>query len=104
MHACITHQLKKSKPFCASFVVQSAAMQTPMHSSELDVHLTSPTLLQSIQMHMAGADAWQEQMHGRSKDSARIDGCTALRRRKAFRAGNAPYLEVTVRCARSAYK
>ena len=66
MHACITHQLKKSKPFCASFVVQSAAMQSQMHSSELDVHLTSPTLLQSIQMHgrsrcMAGADAWQEQ-------------------------------------------
>ena len=29
MHACITHQLKKSKPFCASLVVQSAAMQTP---------------------------------------------------------------------------
>ena len=99
MHACITHQLKKSKPFCASLVVQSAAMQT---RSELRVvhelgdrvhHWQTGRCGTVTGVHENGDQIYI--MFDQYNAAGMEDGCTELRRRKAFRAGNAPYLEVT---------
>ena len=67
MHACMTHQLKKSKPFCASFVASTYKDRTPRQ--ELGIG-RPPNFTHIVAIHsdaygrsrcMAGADAWQEQ-------------------------------------------